>query len=516
MAMQLSGSINVKMSTLLTPFSVPAHPSPPIMSVRDRSYRQRRQHNRQSVSTAAQQGEGLQQQQPQPPFINTRPKSRTILTDPALAEMSLSEEEIEADMASAAKTASLWELLNNPEQDGTIFGNRARSATDANVLRRKGHLKEQDFLIDFMRRMHETHSCLEVMTKMEKWVNEHRKDPLRSRLKRLVPQLGQFFTPLHLVDAFLEYDEVFKLSRRKFIPPNFAELRHVVNIAQIHASAKNLRLITFDADGTLYADGCHFEQDNAMIAHIINLLQCDIHVAIVTAAGYPGEAHKFEGRLAGLLGSFRKLNLPAEVTDRFHVMGGECNYLLRVTPEDKRLEFVPDEEWKTEEMCRWHEDDIQYMLDGAEMLLMKGAKRLELEVSVMRKPRSVGIIPISPTIYEVLEDIALSAQTQLVANVPFCAFNGGNDVFVDCGNKSLGLQALMTFLGIQPHETLHVGDRFTLSGNDSATRDMCSVLWVADPNETGFFVRLLLKDIARSSLEAQHEQTMRRKLLLDV
>lgn len=52
---------------------------------------------------------------------------------------------------------------------------------------------------------------------------------------------------------------------------------------------------------------------------------------------------QFEGRLAGLLGSFRKLNLPQEVTDRFHVMGGECNYLLRVTPEDKRLEFVPDE-----------------------------------------------------------------------------------------------------------------------------------------------------------------------------
>ena len=63
-------------------------------------------------------------------------------------------------------------------------------------------MQEQDFLIDFMRRMHETHSCLEVMTKMEKWINEHRKDPQRSRLKRLVPQLGQFFTPLLLVDAF--------------------------------------------------------------------------------------------------------------------------------------------------------------------------------------------------------------------------------------------------------------------------------------------------------------------------
>ena len=44
---------------------------------------------------------------------------------------------------------------------------------------------------------------------------------------------------------------------------------------------------------------------------------------------------------------------------------------------------------------------------------------------------------------QVLEDIALSAQMQLVAKVPFCAFNGGRDVFVDVGNKSLGLGALM-------------------------------------------------------------------------
>ncbi len=58
--------------------------------------------------------------------------------------------------------SSYWELLNNPEQEATIFGNRARSATDANVLRRKGHLKEQDYLIDYMRRMHETHTCEEV------------------------------------------------------------------------------------------------------------------------------------------------------------------------------------------------------------------------------------------------------------------------------------------------------------------------------------------------------------------
>lgn len=41
-------------------------------------------------------------------------------------------------------------------------------------------------------------------------------------------------------------------------------------------------------------------------------------------------------------------------------------------------------------------------------------------------------------------------------------------------------------------EVIHVGDRFTMSGNDAAARDVCCVLWVANPEETGFFVKLLL------------------------
>ena len=67
-----------------------------------------------------------------------------------------------------------WQdLLGVPEPD--MFGNRARSASDAAVLRRKGHLKEQDLMIEFMLRMHETHTSLEVMQKMEKWIAEHQK-----------------------------------------------------------------------------------------------------------------------------------------------------------------------------------------------------------------------------------------------------------------------------------------------------------------------------------------------------
>lgn len=33
-----------------------------------------------------------------------------------------------------------------------------------------------------------------------------------------------------------------------------------------------LKLITFDADGTLYADGAHMDHDNEMINHILMLL----------------------------------------------------------------------------------------------------------------------------------------------------------------------------------------------------------------------------------------------------
>ena len=99
--------------------------------------------------------------------------------------------------------------------------------------------------------------------------------------------------------------------------------------SQVHASADRLRLITFDADGTLYADGCHMEQDNKMIDSMIDLMTKRVYVAIVTAAGYPGQPALFEGRIRGLLDAFKDRGLSSEITDRFLVLGGECNYLLR-------------------------------------------------------------------------------------------------------------------------------------------------------------------------------------------
>lgn len=326
-----------------------------------------------------------------------------------------------------------WNMLLSKEalEDAHLF--RASSVSDAHVLRRKGRLKEQDGLIEFIISLHSTHSPFQVMEKMERWIREHLEDAKRSTLSRLVPSVGRFYTSLPLVQALQEYDEFASLSRRRYVPPNFAEIRHVLNIAQVHAIAEQLSLVTFDADGTVYADGHHIRGDNKMIGHIIKLMQHGSHVAIVTAAGYPGDAARFEDRLAGLLAAFKDLALPRSITNLFHVMGGECNYLLQVNNE-YRLEFVADVLWKPSDMLNWSDKDVQTLLDDAECALKSAAARLRLPVEIVRKPRAVGAVPKEPTIYEVLEELALSVQVQLVdAKLTFCAFNGGNDVFVDVG-----------------------------------------------------------------------------------
>ena len=61
-------------------------------------------------------------------------------------------------------------------------------------------------------------------------------------MKRMVPVVGSFFTPIRLVDAFQEYDEFFALSRRRYVSPNFAELRHVLNIAQVSSPPPALNI----------------------------------------------------------------------------------------------------------------------------------------------------------------------------------------------------------------------------------------------------------------------------------
>ena len=73
-------------------------------------------------------------------------------------------------------------------------------------------------------------------------------------------------------------------------------------------------------------------------------------------------------------------------------MGGECNYLLRVTPDDKRLEFVPDEEWQLPVMRAWEEKGglvyglaaCSRVFDSCELCVLFSSRILEI---CSRKPR---------------------------------------------------------------------------------------------------------------------------------
>ena len=63
---------------------------------------------------------------------------------------------------------------------------------------------------------------------------------------------------------------------------------------------------------------------------------------------------------------------------------------------------------------------------------------------------------------------------------------GGNDIFVDIGDKSWGVLACQRYLGgIQRSQTLHIGDQFLSAGaNDFKARLACTTAWIASPAET--------------------------------
>lgn len=198
-------------------------------------------------------------------------------------------------------------------------------------------------------------------------------------------------------------------------------------------------------------------------------------------------------------------------------MGGEANYLFEFSPSSPyRLAPVPRTQWLTPEMASWSEADISTLLDVAESTLRDCVKTMNLPATILRKDRAVGIIPTDPDVRiarESLEETVLVVQRILelsalgtlehpagrrpssvyTQRVPFCAFNGGRDVFVDIGDKSWGVTVCQQWFGgkeggggvIGGENTLHVGDQFLSAGsNDFKARSVGTTAWIASPAET--------------------------------
>ena len=266
------------------------------------------------------------------------------------------------------------------------------------------------------------------------------------------------------------------------------------------------KLICFDGDQTLYSDGANFESSPKLAKYLYLLLKHGVTIAVVTAAGYEYQAAKYELRLSGLLAYFKDRGLEGEDLERFYIFGGECNYLLRLG-EDYKLHAVREDgpggwvnstKHLSESPGNWSDAKVAAILDKAEACFRSSLDDQNMRARIIRKKRSVGLIPkVDEKIpREALDETVLRIQTELEEAkvvLPFCAFNGGRDAWVDVGNKRVGVQVLQSYLGILTEETLHIGDQFLNTGNDFAARSVCPCVWITSPEETTYILKSILR-----------------------
>ncbi|CAI5747048.1 unnamed protein product [Peronospora destructor] len=352
-------------------------------------------------------------------------------------------------------------------------------------------------------------SVLKIFCFMSDLISEHVYNPEHSRLYDFLPRSTKLFLPLDLTRAALEYDTKTHFLARKRVPPTFKEVRHILNLATTNAIAGKLKLVTFDADDTIYEDGGTVRKSSTMVQIVVELLRRGVVVSLVTAAGYPGNPERYEQRLCGILDALAELT--SDERARFLVMGGECNYLFETythkTSGVVGLREIDGAMWKDGRGERWPEEEVTALLDAAEAVLLDTVKALHLSTRILRKERAVGIINTSNKRirYENLEEISLTLQHELRDfQVPFCAFNGGNDVELRDSDE---------LRNIQGQECLHVGDRFTRTGNDTRSRDAATTIWISNPQETVHIMTILLRaiDIAREQKETKEERQKEKK-----
>ena len=177
-------------------------------------------------------------------------------------------------------------------------------------------------------------------------------------------------------------------------------------------------------------------------------------------------------------------------------VGGESNFLFVFDEKAEHcLRYVHRRDWVLPVMHSWSEPAIQSLLSVAESAFRRCITTLHLPAEILRKERAVGIYPqpgfkftreqLEETVL-VVQQVVEMAPEVIEGGIPFCAFNGGNDVFVDIGDKSLGVQGCQKwFGGVKAANTLHVGDQFLSGGgNDFKARSACITAWVASPAET--------------------------------
>eukprot|EP00392_Amoebophrya_sp_AT5.2_P011905 g11995.t1 len=340
--------------------------------------------------------------------------------------------------------------------------------------------------------------------------------PMRaSRLSRIVPDVPVFFTPLKLREAFLIYNKKYRITSRRFVYPTFNEIRHVLNLAQV-LGLPRLKLMTFDGDQTLYPDQKNLE-DLFLAQQLLQLLKANVAIALVTAANYGLDGSKYETRLRVLLEYFKAKRVPTEFVTNFFIVAGESSgrFILRIGP-DYRIHPAQDV-WPYRARVANLTDNMKFLLDECEKTMRGGIDNMNMKAQILRKQTSVGCIqsyqakkPGQENYYfrrEQLDELVFRLQETLIVNkekidFPYCAFNGGNDVWFDIGNKREGIAGLQELLNVHSEECLHVGDQMARTGNDFMARFISPVCWIVNPSETKKILKHVLRKLGYPSSTA--------------
>lgn len=415
-----------------------------------------------------------------------------------------------------------------------------------------------------------------LLTGIERLIEEHRaiqSKKTTSRLKQICPSVQTFFTPLKLLEAFQRYDKKYRIMSRNFVYPSSNEVRHILNLAQVLAFEKRepwahipdmrkyslyenppIQLVCFDGDQTLYSDGMNFS-DQILAQQILGLMENGVRICLVTAANYQSDGAKYERRLKGLLKFFEERRVSEQVAGRFYVVGGQCNYLMRLgisssssnplnSSESSRFQLHPEKTWQGKITKHYDETCIQQFLDRIEKLFKSSVKELNMKAKVYRGETSVGVFPCDAAqnhslwndtlanmsrqersqyledrktaenaaggggkYYfrkEQLDELcyrakALAEETfnseREMSRFPYNCFNGGNDVWFDSGNKKIGIENLQKLFNIKAEHSLHVGDQMLETGNDVIARRCTPCVWIESPAETKKILRYVLEQI---------------------
>ncbi|KMZ91008.1 hypothetical protein PVMG_06308, partial [Plasmodium vivax Mauritania I] len=148
--------------------------------------------------------------------------------------------EMYEDMQHAFREQDKYDFL--AISDGSVINSyMKKNVVDWNNRYSYNQLKNKDslimFLVDIFRSLFLS-NCIDknidnVLSSIEEMFTDHYYNPMHSRLKYLIDDVGIFFTKLPITKAFHTYNKKYRITKRLYAPPTFNEVRHILNLAQV-------------------------------------------------------------------------------------------------------------------------------------------------------------------------------------------------------------------------------------------------------------------------------------------